>query len=131
MNLTIGTDILRDFEAASRREWLVTNGLGGYASGSLSGANTRRYHGLLVAALTPPTGRRTLLSRLEEAVTLDGVTYELATNRYPGAVYPQGFQYQERFDAYPAPTFLYRPRTDVQLEKRIWMVQGQHTTCVQ
>jgi len=59
-----------DPDALVSREWLVTNGLGGYASGTLSGANTRRYHGMLVVALTPPTRRMTLLSKLEETVTI-------------------------------------------------------------
>lgn len=131
MNLTLRSETLTDFAAASSREWLVTNGLGGYASCSLSGASTRRYHGLLVAALTPPTGRMVLLSRLEETLALDGIDYELAANQYPGAIYPQGFRYLERFDAYPAPTFLFRPRPDVLLQKRIWMAPGRHATYVQ
>jgi len=131
MNLSLNADTLTDFTAASAREWLVTNGLGGYASGSLSGASTRRYHGLLVAALTPPTGRMILLSRLEEALMLDDTVCELAANQYPGAIYPQGFRYLERFDAYPAPTFLFRPRADVLLRKRIWMAHGRNTTYVQ
>ncbi len=130
MNLTIGPDILREYEGASRREWLVTNGLGGYASGSLSGANTRRYHGLLIAALIPPTGRMALLSKLEEIVVAGGQLYELSANQYPGALHPQGWQYLERFDNYPAPTFLYRPIPGLLLEKRIWMAHGEHTTFV-
>src|SRR5690349_7005985 len=131
MDLTLLANVLHDYGAASQREWLVTNGIGGYASGSLAGANTRRYHGLLVAALTPPTGRMTLLSRLEEAVTLDGETYELAANQYPGAIHPEGFRFLERFEAYPVPTFYYRPRPDVLIEKRICMPQGPNTTYVQ
>src|SRR5579872_36062 len=128
MDLTLRADVLTDYVEASGREWLITNGIGGYASASLAGSNTRRYHGLLVAALTPPTGRRVLLSRIEEAVTLDGLPIELATNQYPGALHPQGFRYLEQFDPYPAPTFLFRPRSDVLLEKRVWMAHGEHTT---
>src|ERR1051325_5446295 len=86
--LTIGPDILRDYAAASRREWLATNGIGGYASGSLAGANTRRYHGLLVPALTPPTGRTVVLSKLEETLSLPGGLCELSANQYPGTVHP-------------------------------------------
>jgi predicted glycogen debranching enzyme len=130
MQLTIGRDILTDFESASHHEWLVTNGIGGYASGSLSGANTRRYHGLLVAALTPPTGRFVLLSKVEETVCIEGDTFELSSNQYPGAVQPQGHQYLERFDAYPSPTFHYRPTEGVLLEKRIWMDRGANTAYV-
>jgi predicted glycogen debranching enzyme len=125
------TEILKDFEKASQREWLVTNGIGGYASGSLSGANTRRYHGLLVAALTPPTGRMCLLSKVEETLVLNGRSFELSANRYPGAVHPRGYQYLEGFCALPAPVFLYRPRPDTLLEKRIWMPWGRNTVYIQ
>jgi predicted glycogen debranching enzyme len=125
------TEILQDFEQASQREWLVTNGIGGYASGSLSGANTRRYHGLLIAALTPPTGRMCLLSKVEEALLRNDETCELSANRYPGAVHPRGFEYLEGFCALPAPAFLYRPRPDILLEKRIWMARGHNAVYLQ
>lgn len=131
MDLTIEAEVLNDFGAACAREWLVTNGIGGYASGSLSGANTRRYHGLLIAALTPPTGRMTLLSQLDEAVTIEGAVYELSANQYPGAIHPQGFRYLETFEASPVPTFSYRLRPDILLEKRIWMAYGRNTTYIQ
>ena len=61
-----------DLEAALRREWLETNGLGGFASSTIVGLNTRRYHGLLVAATKPPVGRLVLLSKLEETLLIDG-----------------------------------------------------------
>ena len=82
---------MQDLDAALQREWIVTNGIGGYASASLAGANTRRYHGLLVAALNPPLGRAVLLSKLEETVEVipaDGSvspTFALSVNLYPGA----------------------------------------------
>jgi predicted glycogen debranching enzyme len=128
--ISIGADVLTNFEAASRREWLVTNGIGGYASCSLSGANTRRYHALLVAALTPPTGRMTLLSRLEEKICAGGVEYELTTNQYPGTIYPRGYRFLERFEAYPAPTFYFRPCPNLQLEKCVWMGYAHNTTFI-
>lgn len=130
MNITVKAHDLRDFEAASSREWLVTNGIGGYASGTLSGANTRRYHGLLVAALTPPTGRMTLLSKVDETITVGGDTFELSANEYPGAIHPQGWQYLERFDNYPAPAFYYRARPDVLIRKQIWMARAEQTTYI-
>src|SRR4051794_11967509 len=65
-------------EVASRREWLVTNGMGGYASGTLAGVNTRRYHGLLVAALPNPQGRTMMFNQLIEWISRnDGQTYPL------------------------------------------------------
>src|ERR1041385_5926179 len=87
-NFTFGSDILNDFTAATSREWLVTNGIGGYASSSLAGADTRRYHGLLVAALHPPLGRAVLLSKLEETMEILGPqgtssqTFGLSVNLY-------------------------------------------------
>jgi glycogen debranching enzyme len=127
----ITSEVLQDYQQASSREWLVTNGIGGYASSSLAGSNTRRYHGLLVAALTPPTGRQVLLSKMEEAVFSNGQTYELSANQYPGVIHPQGFQYLERFEVYPAPTFTFRLGPALLLQKRIWMAYGRNTTYIQ
>ena len=79
--IRLGEEICTNLDAALRREWLETNGLGGFASGTVSGCNTRRYHGLLVAATKPPVGRFVLLSKLEETLIIDGRRYELGTNR--------------------------------------------------
>jgi len=81
----------RNFDLATRREWLLTNGIGGYAMGTVAGVNTRRYHGHLVAAITPPTGRRLLLAGIEAEVKVGSSTYPLSTNQYPGAVFPDGY----------------------------------------
>ena len=75
-----------DLSASRTREWLETNGIGGYASSTIIGLNTRRYHGLLIAATQPPAGRMVLLSKMEETVILNGCRYDLSTNRYPGVV---------------------------------------------
>ena len=79
--IELGRDLCSDEAVASRREWLVTNGLGGFASGTVAGLLTRRYHGLLVAALKPPLGRTLLVTRLDETATYDGGAYPLAANR--------------------------------------------------
>ena len=86
-------EVCGDLEIALRREWLETNGLGGFASSTIIGLNTRRYHGLLVAAMKPPVGRLVMLSKLEETLFIDGQSFDLAANRYPGAIHPQGFRY--------------------------------------
>jgi predicted glycogen debranching enzyme len=112
------------------REWLETNGLGGFASSTVIGLNTRRYHGLLTASTTPPTGRVLLLSKLEETVVVDGQRYEIAANQYPGAVYPQGYQYLKEFRLDPFPVFIYRV-AGLEIEKRIFMVHGENTTVVE
>lgn len=95
-------------EQPDHREWLVTNGLGGYSSSTMSGAHRRRYHGLLVAALQPPQERHVILSRVDELVIVDGKEYELATNHWAsGVVSPTGFKYLESFTTLPTPTWVY------------------------
>jgi predicted glycogen debranching enzyme len=122
--------ICRDLNASAKREWLETNGLGGFASSTVSGINTRRYHGLLVAATKPPVGRMVLLSKVEESLIIDGRRYELSANRYPGVVHPQGYQYLKEFRQDPFPVFVYQVE-DVELEKSIFMVHGENTTVAQ
>ncbi|MBE0466618.1 MAG: glycogen debranching enzyme N-terminal domain-containing protein [Candidatus Desulforudis sp.] len=119
----------RNFNRGAEREWLVTNGLGGFASGTLVGANTRRYHGLLTAALDPPTGRVLLWSKLDERFTAGGETFNLATNQAAGAVTESGFIHLQRVAVDPFPRFVYAFR-DVLIEKTVFMVHGQNTTVV-
>jgi predicted glycogen debranching enzyme len=127
----LSSDILQSWEESSRREWLVTNGLGGYASSTLSGANTRRYHGLLVPAFTPPVGRAVLLSKLEEEVRVEDQLYLLSSNKYPSVVQPQGFRHLNYFGTRPVPTFTYIfHEGSVVLEKRIWMAHGRNTVYI-
>jgi len=127
----LGREITGNFEAAIRREWLVTNGLGGFASGTVAGLNTRRYHGLLVAALKPPLGRTMVLARLDEQVTLDGRVYALTTNEWAdGTVTPRGYTLLESFNLEDAiPVFTYA-LADALLQKRIWMPHGANTSFV-
>jgi predicted glycogen debranching enzyme len=122
--------ICRDLNTSAKREWLETNGLGGFASSTLSGINTRRYHGLLIAATKPPVGRMVLLSKVEEALMIDGRRFELSANRYPGVVHPQGYQYLKEFRQDPFPVFVYQVG-EVELEKSIFIVHGENTTVVQ
>jgi predicted glycogen debranching enzyme len=72
------------------REWLETNGIGGFASSTATGMNTRRYHGLLVAAMQPPVGRVVLLAKMEETAVVNGRRFELSCNRYPDVIHPVG-----------------------------------------
>jgi predicted glycogen debranching enzyme len=126
-----GREITGDLAAACAREWLVTNGIGGYAAGTVAGVLTRRYHGLLVAALNPPVGRTLLVAKIEEIAQIAGQSFELSTNRWhDGALAPLGWTRTERFHvegAVPVWTFAF---AGAQLEKRIWMRQGVNTTCV-
>src|SRR6185369_12716440 len=120
----------RDLKVALTREWLETNGIGGFSSSTIAGLNTRRYHGLLTAATKPPVGRFVLLSKLEETLLINGRCYELSSNQYPGVIHPQGFNYQTGFRLDPFPRFTYEIE-GVQLEKSVFMVQGENTTVVQ
>lgn len=116
-----------DFEAASSREWLETNGIGGFASGTISGANTRRYHGLLTAALRPPLGRITMLSKFEENVEFDGQAFDLSSDQFPDVVSPQGYRFIKEFRLDPFPVWTYEIG-DILIEKRIFMIHGSNTT---
>ena len=80
MNIHVPQGICSDVSAALQREWLVTNGLGGFAAGTVAGALTRRYHGLLIAALDPPVGRRLLVAKLDVTARVDGQAHPLYTN---------------------------------------------------
>jgi predicted glycogen debranching enzyme len=126
-----GRDICCDLESAESREWLVTNGIGGYAFGTIAGDQTRCYHGLLVAALQPPLGRTLLLAKLDETAQYAGEKFELATNRWAdGTVSPRGYLNIERFrleGTTPVWTFA---SADALLEKRVFMRSGANTTYV-
>lgn len=122
-------EICQNLEEASGREWLVTNGLGGYASSTVIGLNTRASHGLLVAAAQPPAARVLLLSKVEETLVTPSGRWELSTNRYAGLVHPEGFQYLVEFRLDPWPTFLYRIG-EILLEKSVFMLPQENATVV-
>lgn len=125
--ITFKSEICQDFTASSNREWLETNGIGGFASGTIAGANTRRYHSILTAALHPPLGRFRLLSKFEEALIVGGERYELSANRYPGTISPDGFRFLKEFRIDPFPVWTFEAGGIV-LEKRIFMPHGRNAT---
>jgi predicted glycogen debranching enzyme len=127
--IKFGPKICTDFAESSSREWLETNGIGGFASSTVAGAHTRRYHGLLVAAVNPPVGRAVLLSKFEEVVSIGGVNFALSANQYPGAVYPEGFTFLKSFRLDPFPVWTFAI-DGVVLEKSVFMVHGENTTVV-
>jgi predicted glycogen debranching enzyme len=128
----LGREVCGDLSAAEQREWLVTNGLGGYASGTVAGSSTRRYHGLLIAALRPPVGRTQLVASLDETVHYAGADFALATHRWSGGVIdPQGFLNIQSFELQgTTPVWTYA-LGDALLEKRVWMRQGENTTFIE
>ena len=121
--------MLTDFETSKSLEWIETNGLGGYASGTVSGALTRRYHGLLVAALNPPVGRMVLVSKLDETIVTSTTRFELSSNQYPAVVHPKGFKHLIGFERNLFPEFHYQVG-DVEIRKTILAIQGENTTVI-
>ncbi len=133
-HLQVGREICADVNASLDHEWLVTNGIGGYASGSISGATTRSYHGLLVASLHPPVERTVMVTKVDEEIVLpDGRTFALGVNEYQGGVIdPRGNVHLESVTLEgDIVCFVYRLTETLTIEKRIWMEYGQNTTYVQ
>ncbi|ADE36288.1 amylo-alpha-1,6-glucosidase [Methanohalophilus mahii] len=119
----------KSYEKFASREWIVTNGLGGYASSTVIGANTRKYHGLLIAALDAPVERKVILSSLDEELEVGGKIYRLASHKYPQTIHPKGFHYLKGYTTEPVPTFNYSV-DNVSLEKQIFMVYGTNSTVI-
>lgn len=131
-HLRLPAEICRDVHTAIEREWIVTNGIGGYAFGTLSGALTRRYHGLLIAALNPPLGRTLLLTKLDDTLETPNLTAPLFTNIWSSGIeYPNGCAAIESFELMAGvPTWRFAV-VGARLTKRIWMEQGANISYVQ
>ena len=120
---------MRQLDQAAQREWLETNGIGGFASSTIVGMNTRRYHGMLVASLKPPVDRYVLLSKLEDTLVVDGAEFQLSVNQYSGAIHPQGHQYLKGFRLDPLPVFKYELQ-GVEIDKSLFLVHGENIVVV-
>lgn len=131
MTIEFGREVCGFLPASERREWLVTNGIGGYASGTVAGLLTRRYHGLLVAALQPPLGRTLLLARFDETADYDGRRYNLFTERRAdGSIGGHGYRHLERFRREGTVPVWAFTCADALLEKRVFMARGANTTYI-
>jgi len=129
--ITLDQNTCSDLTQSRGKEWIITNGIGGYASSTATGMNTRRYHGLLVAATTPPAGRVVLLSKLEDTIIVDGERIDLSTNEYRGGViHPEGHRHLASFSIDPFPTFTYTT-PKFTLNKSVFMVHGENTVVVE
>jgi predicted glycogen debranching enzyme len=130
--ISLGPETCRRLDEALAREWLVTNGLGGYASATVPGTPTRRYHGLLVVAKRPPFDRRVIVSQVDELVTYNGRAYQTSTTEYQGdSLSPAGYIHVAEFlldRGLPVTRF---EVGDMTMEKRVWMEHGRNTTFVQ
>ena len=135
MPITFDRNLCRNLDETLAREWLITNGLGGYAAGTIAGTLTRMQQGLLVAALDEDAAPQLLLAKIDEEVLFDQRTYYLGTNEYrDGTLNPAGFVHLEAFrleEGFPIFTYRLGGADRIMLEKRIWMPQEQNTTCIQ
>lgn len=120
MRYTVSEAQCRNLEQSSALEWLLPNGIGGYAMGTVSGIETRRYHGHLVAATHAPAERTLLLKSIEASIQGEGAPAWISTNQYPGAIFPEGYRYLESFELNESATWTYRIH-NVRIEKRLTM----------
>jgi predicted glycogen debranching enzyme len=127
--ITYQKDTISRFSEIIGKEWIVTNGLGSYASSTVAGINTRKYHGLLVAALNPPGDRTVCLSKLDEDIIVGKETYRFGSNEFQGNIFPDGYKSIKQFSVSPFPKYLYEAG-DVQLEKMIFMPQNKNAVIV-
>lgn len=119
----------QNLDRALSLEWLEPNGRGGFASGTVAGPNTRRYHAILLVARNPPVDRVVLVNHLEESLEVAGQMYALSGNLYPGAVHPEGFRHCVGFTAEPWPTWQYEVG-GIKLERELLCVQGRDLVLV-
>ncbi len=123
--ITFTQEALSRFDEVIEREWLVTNGLGGYASSTVFGINTRKYHGLLVAALHPPGDRTVCLSKLDEDVIIDNDVIRLGSNDFHNLIYPQGHKLISQFSIVPYPKYSY-DLGNIKVDKTIFMPKNKN-----
>jgi len=125
----LGQGVLSDVNEALTKEWLVTNGLGGYASSTVLGVNTRKYHGLLVAAFNPPVNRWVLLTKLDENLQIKDETYDLGANEFRDVIHPKGYRFLSNFSVRPIPTWRYNVK-GISLQKTVFMPFMKNATVV-
>src|SRR5579863_6069002 len=135
MPIEFDRSICCDLNETVSREWLVTNGKGGYASGTIAGTLTRLQQGLLVASPQEGASPQLLVAKIDEEIVFDQRTYYLGTNEYKdGTLNPAGFVHLETFrleEGFPVFTYHLGGIDGIVLEKRIWMPTDYHTTCIQ
>jgi predicted glycogen debranching enzyme len=127
--ITYPKEAFSRFSSLLEKEWLITNGLGSYASSSVPGINTRKYHGLLVAALDPPGNRNVCLTKLDEDIIVDNVIYRLGSNEFHDVIYPDGYKRINQFSINPFPTYIY-DSGNVQVTKTVFMPTHKNAVAV-
>lgn len=127
--IILGRNTLSNFDDAITKEWLITNGLGGYASSTALGVNARKYHGLLVAAFNPPLNRWVTLTKLDETLQIGNKNYDLGTNEFQDTLHPKGYMFLTEFSVSPFPTYSYAVQ-GVTLHKTVFMPHQKNATVV-
>jgi len=120
-SIRIYGEALSRFNDVAQKEWIITNGLGGYASSTVLGMNTRKYHGLLVAALSPPGERTVCLTKLDEEVDIGNNAYPLFVNEFQNRIFPRGHLYLKEFSLSPTPKYVYEIQ-NFRVQKGIFML---------
>jgi predicted glycogen debranching enzyme len=128
-SITFGKDALSRFGEVIEKEWLVTNGLGGYASSTVPGINTRKYHGLLVVALHPPGDRTVCLSKLDEDVFVENEVYRLGSNEFKNRIYPEGYKLINQFSINPFPVYNY-DLGNVEVSKTVFLPKNKNAVAL-
>lgn len=114
-----------NLENGIKREWVIANGIGGFASSTIIGINTRKYHGLLIAPLTPPARRYLILSKVDESIQIEGKDYPIYSNIGENYI-SKGYTYQTSFEKNPIPTYTYKIE-DIKITKSICLENGKNT----
>lgn len=117
-----------NLEQGLQKEWIITNGIGGFASSTIIGCNTRKYHGLLIAPLTPPARRFLILSKIDESIDIEGKKYNLYTNMCKDYI-SEGYEFQQSFEKDYIPIFTYQIE-DTTIKKLICMEYGKNTVTI-
>ena len=128
-SITLNRESLSQFEYAIKQEWIITNGLGGYASSTVLGINTRKYHGLLVAAYHPPGDRRICLAKLDEEISIRKDIYPLGANELQDGIFPKGHAFLKEFSISPFPKYVYALQ-DVEVQKTIFMPHEKNAAVI-
>ncbi len=127
--ILLDKETLENIEVSSKKEWIITNGIGGYASSTVMGMNTRRYHGLLCSSFNPPTDRLITLSKLDEEVKQGENEWLLSTTNYGKIIHPRGFNYLSSFSLNPFPVSIFEFGENT-LKKTVYMIQGENTVII-
>jgi predicted glycogen debranching enzyme len=128
-SIVLSSATLSQFNDAIQKEWIIANGLGGYASSTVLGINTRKYHGLLVAAWHPPGDRRICLAKLDEEILVGNNTFSLGANEFQNGIYSKGHAFLKEFSISPFPKYVYAVQ-DVEVQKTIFMPYEKNATVI-